>query len=128
MTMTDNLPPTLWGEDEPRVRPDDPATSHAAADRNNIHGSRITVLAVLASRMHPTADHEIHLQAELNPGRWADGVVYSESRIRTARNELQSDGMVAVIPDVYGVTPNGGRCRTFKITTKGRTYLAEVTA
>lgn len=88
-TLFDGLdvPPihSTTGGDNPRVRKSSPDTSHAAADGNDVRGSRAAVLAAFYDRNF-MADHELvdHLA----------GTPYTPSRIRTARHELACDGVL----------------------------------
>lgn len=63
MTLTADTvnPPTLWGDDEPRVRYSDPATSHAAAD-----ASQATIRDVRAGVLWLVSIHGNLTGSELN--------------------------------------------------------------
>lgn len=91
--------------DSPRVRATDPLTSHAAADatEDKVAASQRAVLSVLTESIMPLTDEEIagYLRHEFSP-----------SRVRTARHELEEDGLVLCAGTVK---PPGKRaaCRTW---------------
>lgn len=82
--MTDTLPMVWPGS--PNARESDPVESHQAADSVNVRkaeASQNAVLGALHSSLTPLTDTEIvHLVNR-------EGKVFSESRIRTARKELE---------------------------------------
>lgn len=88
-----------------RARLTDPLTSHAAADltEDKVAASQRAVLAILTEAMMPLTDEEIvgYLKREFSP-----------SRVRTARHELEEDGLVMCAGTVK---PPGKRaaCRTW---------------
>jgi hypothetical protein len=120
------LAPTLIFEDTPRTRRTDPETSHAAADSNNVNASQVAVLRVLAVCHEGLADHEISDLIELSPVVFSEGVRYTESRVRTARNEVAQHAYVALVPDMHRLTRSGGKTRVWKITDAGLEYLRAV--
>lgn len=81
-----DMPPMLWDTDVPRTRLTDPVTSHEAADQtaDTVAASQAAVLGVLRD-FGPLADFEVAYRLA---GR------FSESRMRTARNELAANGLV----------------------------------
>ena len=87
-TTTIPRPPihSSFGDDSPRVRRSDPATSHEAADTTNVLKPRRWVLETLARE--PFADHEL-VEIALNLG-----LHFTPQRIRTARAELTRMGLV----------------------------------
>lgn len=100
--------------DGPRVHRNDPVTSHEAADSNDTTASQQFVSDMLW--LHgPLADHELVDLSEreftYNPGqpRW------SESRLRSARHELTSRGLVEDT-GYYHLTPSGRRAKVWQVT------------
>lgn len=72
---------TTFAEDTPRVRRNDPDTSHEAADLSDTDNSIGAVLDTLR-QYGPKADHELHSLME------SLGYFYTPERIRTARAAL----------------------------------------
>lgn len=103
--------PLLIFDDSPRARRSDPQTSHEAADTNDTARSRAAVLAVLNGSERPLADFEIE-----SVHRTFTRTPFTPSRLRTARHELEEDGVV--IPVGTTRTPTGRRATTWAI--KGR--------
>ena len=99
--------------DAPRVRRDDPETSHHAADGNNITGARAEVLWFLS--IEPLADHELYARYEADSRMVGDTHLFTPQRLRTARAELVATGKVQ-FAGYYGLTPTGGRTRVWSIT------------
>ncbi|WP_336633569.1 MULTISPECIES: hypothetical protein [unclassified Microbacterium] len=70
-----------------RARTTDPGTSHAAAAsaESNVAASQRAVLDILHDALMPLTDEEItgYLRGQFSP-----------SRVRTARRELEADGLV----------------------------------
>lgn len=102
------IPIMLWPDESPRARRDDPETSHAAADTNDTAGSRRAVLIIMSAYRRPLADFEIEQIHTEAGGR------YSGQRLRTARDELVTDGRV--VEDGESTTPRGNRCLTWRLT------------
>ena len=90
--------------DTARVRVTDPETSHESADTNDIHGSQVAVMLTLASN-GPLADHELVARIPF----------YSPSRVRTARHELETQGLVMFM-GIYRLTPTKSRARVWSLT------------
>lgn len=102
--MSTTTVPTVHPGDAPRARATDPLTSHAAADltEDKVAASQRAVLAVLSEAMMPlTEEIAGYLKREFSP-----------SRVRTARHELEEDGLVMCAGTVK---PPGKRaaCRTW---------------
>ena len=99
------LPPMVY-PGSPNVRSTDPLTSHEAADL-----SELEVMRILEHADRPLSDGEIyreHLAAPvLNP--WS----FSDSRLRTARHELEVEGRVVAAGE--GRTSKGRRCKTWTV-------------
>ena len=95
------------GTDSPRARTSDPDTSHAAADATagSVASSQADVLVVLQTALMALTDEEI---VGYLKGR------YSPSRIRSARHELEEQGLVRC---AGVVKPPGKRtkCRTWEL-------------
>lgn len=108
MTGQSTAVPMIFPGDEPRTRRDDKATSHEAADSNDTAGSRLAVLAVLEGAQKPLADFQIELAHRLY--MWKP---YSGQRLRTARHELEENGVV--IADGATRTPSGRRSTTWRL-------------
>ena len=86
----------------PRSRATDPVTSVDAGRKANVEGSRDAVLSFLRTGGEWTLeDIEIAFRSD----RW------SPSRIRSAVSELEAAGLVEVVPDRFGVSEYGRRCR-----------------
>jgi len=94
----------LFGVDAPRTRRTDPRESHAAADSNDVHGSRAVVLAAFTQRTH-FADHELV--------EYLIGSHFTPQRIRTARHELAESGLLVV--SGQSKTPSGRSCRVWTL-------------
>ena len=95
----------------PNVRSTDPLTSHEAADMSDTAASQLEVMRILEHADRPLSDGEIyreHLAAPvLNP--WS----FSDSRLRTARHELELEGRVVAAGE--GRTSKGRRCKTWVV-------------
>jgi hypothetical protein len=100
------------GFDSPRTRRDDPATSHEAADSNNVVDSRAQVLAILRM-VGPLADHEMVDQYDRLAARI--GVHYTPQRLRSARAELVRDGLVTLYTKREATTRTGRRAQVWAI-------------
>lgn len=99
--------PTLFPDDTARVRESDPATSHEAADSNNVPRSHRLVLAAFSLRpVSGWAQFEVEQMcvAELSP-----------SRIRSAFSELEALGKVKRT-DQFRLTPSGRRAQVWSLT------------
>lgn len=92
MSITESVPLAMFAEgvpsifpngDSPRVRKNDPLTSHAAADSSNVKDSKHAVLSKLRQHKHLAAFELEQVLPEWSP-----------SRIRTALTELKADGLV----------------------------------
>lgn len=99
--------PRILFDDSPRVRRNNPATSHEAADHNNVKHSIGLVLDIL--RGGPLADFEIETVA-INRG-WT----YTGQRLRTARAALVEKGLVEK-SGIYRLTVNGRRSIVWAVT------------
>lgn len=105
---------STFGHDTPRVRKDAPATSHAAAETNDVHGSRAVVLAAFHERKF-FADHQ--LVAFLASSG------YTPQRIRSARAELAEAGLIELVGHYEGAkfvpdtttTENGRQARIWTL-------------
>lgn len=104
----DQTLPGLWPDDSPRVRKSDRLTSHAAADANDVAGSQSAVLTVLSGAKKPLADFEIEQVHRLYVYK-----PYSSSRLRTARKELEADGVVVAVSQTR--SPLGNRTTTWAL-------------
>jgi hypothetical protein len=132
VTITVDYPPlfgleTGWPDIPAPARQQDPVTSHEAAASVNVKGSQVAVLRVLAFFSEGLPDHEIADLIDGFPGTYSEGVTYSDSRVRTARHELELAGHVVDLEDADVWTPRGGRTRRWGITSVGRDYLNAVT-
>lgn len=105
------IPPMIFPDDSARVRASDPVTSHEAADSNDVAESQLQVLATLA-KVGPLADHEIH--------EWLThvGILFSPSRVRTARHELLEAGLVEDT-GMFHLTPARRRTKVWGLTAEG---------
>jgi hypothetical protein len=106
--MSTDMLPFVFPDDTPRARRSDPLTSHEAADTNDIAGSRSAVLQVLTASQKPLADHEIEMAHRLYVYR-----PYTSSRLRTARHELVTDGLIESSGTTR--TPSGRRTQTWTL-------------
>lgn len=97
--------------DTARVRRSDPATSHEAADSNDIQGARVEVLWYL--QIEPLADHELIERYDIDT-RWDDSKHYTPQRLRTARKELVDAGRVEAT-GIYRLTATGGKANVWQI-------------
>ena len=95
---------SITGGDNPRVRRDAPATSHAAADSNNVRDSRAVVLAAFHERRY-FADHELV--------EFLAATGYTPQRIRTARHDLSEDDVLVQAGE--SKTPSGRTCRVWTL-------------
>ncbi len=104
------VPPMVY-PGSPNVRSTDPLTSHEAADLSDTAASQLEVMRILEHADRPLSDGEIyreHLAAPvLNP--WS----FSDSRLRTARHELELEGRVVAAGE--GRTSKGRRCKTWAV-------------
>lgn len=104
------VPPMVY-PGSPNVRSTDPITSHEAADLTDTAASQLEVMRILEHADRPLSDGEIyreHLAAPvLNP--WS----FSDSRLRTARHELELEGRVVAAGE--GRTSKGRRCKTWAV-------------
>lgn len=84
-------PPMIFPDDSPRARTTDPLTSHEAADvsASSVALSHRVVEKILEDASGPLTDVQI-----IHRAIWEHGYRLSESRIRTARKELQTQGRV----------------------------------
>lgn len=98
--------PRILFDDSPRVRRNNPATSHEAADHNNVKHSIGLVLDIL--RVKPLADFEIE-----NIARFI-GASYTGQRLRTARAALVEKGLVENT-GIYRLTINGRRATVWDV-------------
>lgn len=94
----DSLPPILYMRDTPRVHRNDPLTSHAAADSNDVPRSHKLVNDLFKShRWLAQFEAEALLAGQLSP-----------SRVRTAFTELEEAGELSrtdmTMPTPYGRT------------------------
>jgi len=96
---------SITGGDNPRVRRDSPATSHAAADSNNVGDSRAIVLDAFHRRAY-FADHELV--------EFLAYTLYTPQRIRTARAELAEAGLLE-LANYTTTTPSGRQARVFTL-------------
>lgn len=100
--------------DAPRVRRNDPITSHESADatQGSVAASQAAVLTVLEDALMALTDEEI---AGYLKGR------FSPSRVRTARHELEETGRVV---STGTVKPPGRRtrCRVWALAEKAGQY------
>lgn len=87
--------PTVW-PGSANVRSTDPITSHEAADRADVVGSRIEVCRIL-SESAPLTDEAIYSIHIMSPVAAERGHPWSLSRMRTARKELTRMGIVEVV-------------------------------
>lgn len=97
MTLTESVP-TLFPDDWARTRRNDPLTSHAAADSNDVPRSHRLVLDLFGShRWLAQFEAEALLAGLLSP-----------SRVRTAFTELEEAGQLSrtdmTMPTPYGRT------------------------
>ena len=99
--------PILWDDDSPRVRKDDPITSHQAADVSDTAGSRRAVLLIMQAWRTPLADFQIEKIHDDAGGR------YTGQRLRTARAELVERGLIT--HDGVMLSPNGYRTQTWRL-------------
>ena len=99
-----STPQIVMENDSARVRRTDAVTSSEAADRNDIQGSQTAVMLTLASN-GPLADHELVQRIPF----------YSPSRVRTARHELEVQGLVVFL-GTYRLTPTKSRARVWSLT------------
>jgi hypothetical protein len=98
MFSLDDMPPILYMSDTPRVHRNDPLTSHAAADSNDVPRSGSLVLALFREhRWLAQFEAEALLAGQLSP-----------SRVRTAFTELEEAGHLTrtamTMPTPYGRT------------------------
>ena len=96
---------SITGGDNPRVRNGSPATSHAAADSNNVHDSR----AIVLDAFHQCRYFADHVLVEFLA---ASG--YTPQRIRTARAELAEAGLLE-LASFTTTTPSGRQARVFTL-------------
>ena len=96
--------PTIFPDDTARVRESSPATSHEAADTNNVPGSHRDVLWVLRC-YGPKAQFEAERKLQ---GFW------SPSRVRSAFSELEALGKVKRT-DQFRLTPSGRRAQVWSL-------------
>lgn len=89
--------------DSPRVRKNDPTTSHEAADSNNVPLSHKQVLFFLSVQRAAQFEAEQSYHGQLSP-----------SRIRSAFSELETLGKVRRT-DQYRLTPSGRRAQVWEI-------------
>jgi hypothetical protein len=98
MFSLDDMPPVLYMQDRPRVHRNDPLTSHAAADSNDVPRSHRLVLDLFASHRWLAQFEAEQLLAGL----------LSPSRVRTAFTELEEAGHLTrtdlTMPTPYGRT------------------------
>ena len=99
---------TVFGKDEPRARRSDPATSHEAADVNDVEASLGAVLNTL-TQYGPYADFELVWEMERL------GYPYTEQRIRTARKALTDRGLVE-FTGYHHLTTRGRRTQVWQVT------------
>lgn len=129
MTITVDTPLALFDESvavaRRNTRTTDPDTSLAAALGADTAGSQLAVLRVLNVTRTPIADREIHASILTSPQSFSRGIQYTDSRIRTARKELETLGYVEEVEGVLVQTSLRGRGRTWKITTAGRLHLMD---
>lgn len=94
--------PTVY-PGSPRARATDPITSHEAADatQGSVAASQAAVISILTGAAAPLSDQQIARAAE------AFGYRFSGSRLRTARHELEEDGVVVKA----GTVKHPGRTR-----------------
>lgn len=108
-----------------RVGTTDPDTSLEAATGADAAGSQLAVLRVLNATRNPIADREIHASILMSPESFSRGIQYTDSRIRTARRELETLGYVEQVEGVLVQTSLRGRGRTWRITLSGRLHLMD---
>lgn len=129
MTMTADTPFDLFDEAmqiaRRNTRTTDPDTSLQAAAGADTAGSQLAVLRVLNSTRDPIADREIHASIITSPQSLSRGIQYTDSRVRTARRELELLGYVELVEGITVQTSLRGRGRTWKITTAGRLHLMD---
>jgi len=107
-------PVELLAGDGPRARLADPVTSHLAADSTQSVklASQRYVLAMLLDS-GPLADHEILFwHAKRHETDIPD---WSPSRLRTARRELVTKGLVDVVPNTTSLTDSGRHANVWRI-------------
>ncbi len=107
------------------TRTGDPDTSLEAAHGADAAGSSLAVLRVLNATRQPIADREIHASIMASPQAFSRGIQYTDSRIRTARRELETLGYVEQVEGVTVQTSLRGHGRTWRITTAGRLHLMD---
>lgn len=107
MSLTESVP-ILFPDDWPRVRRNDPTTSHEAADSNNFPRSHRLVLNVLYTAGRPLAQFEVERAAAVGM-EWL-----SPSRIRSAFSELEALGKVERTED-FRTTPSGRRAQVWRV-------------
>lgn len=106
MTLT-GTPPihSTFGTDTPRARRGDPATSHEAADHNDVEKSLGLVLSALKA-FGPSADHElVELLGQSG---------FTPQRLRTARAALVERGLVEE-SGIYRLTPHNRRAIVWQV-------------
>lgn len=96
---------STFGDDAPRVRRADPQTSHAAADSNDVHGSRAVVL---------DAFHQHRFFADFELEQFLAGSGFTPQRLRTARHDLTEAGHLE-FAGMTRTTPSGRQARVFTL-------------
>lgn len=89
--------------DSPRVRKNDPVSSHEAADSNNVPLSHKQILFFLSVQPAAQFEAEMSYRGQLSP-----------SRIRSAFSELEALGKVRRT-DEYRKTPSGRRAQVWEV-------------
>lgn len=94
-----------FGVDAPRTRRTDSLTSHAAADSNDVHGSRAVVL---------DAFHQHRFFADFELEQFLAGSGFTPQRLRTARHDLTEAGHLE-FAGMTRTTPSGRQARVFTL-------------
>ena len=84
--------------DSPRVRANDPETSHAAAESISfaaLEASEVEVLVILDAATGPMTDAQIERAHAQRAWQGLAERIWSPPRLRTARKQLVDDGKVA---------------------------------
>ncbi len=99
----------LGEQDTARARTGDLATSHEAADSNDVTRSLGLVLDILREARMPLTDEQIEFRAT-----YGRGSTFTGQRLRTARRALERQGLVEIADKRGGKTSTGRRCATFR--------------